>query len=129
MNTDIVIANIRPQNVALSIIVSAGLLILIFELVRNKKLNEEYSWLWMLTAFALLVLSVFPKLLLWLTHSIGAVAPMSTLFFSGLIFLLLIVLHFSTIISKLSNNTRLLSQKLAILELKLKQLSENEHKK
>ncbi|MFH0948008.1 MAG: DUF2304 domain-containing protein [Elusimicrobiota bacterium] len=109
------------QNMFLSIIVSFGLIFIIFELVRRRKLNEEYSWLWMITGIALLILSVFPKFLLWITHLIGAMAPISTLFFFGVIFLLLIVLHFSIIISKLSNNIKTLSQKISILELEIKQ--------
>jgi len=108
---------VNTQNIVLSIIVSSGLILLIIELVRRRKLNEEYSWLWMITGAVLLVLSIFPGLLLFITRAIGAVAPANTLFFFGVIFLLLIVLHYSIVISKLTNNIRALAQKMALLEL------------
>ena len=107
------------SNLLLAIVVSVGILILVFELVRRKKLNEEYSWLWIITAVCLLLVSLFPTVLFWFTKLIGAKIPISALFFLAVMFLLLIVLHFSTVISKLSNNQKTLAQKVAILEQKL----------
>ncbi|MCK9582983.1 MAG: DUF2304 domain-containing protein [Endomicrobiales bacterium] len=107
------------SNLVLSIAVSVGILILVFELVRRKKLNEEYSWLWIVTAVFLFLVSLFPPVLFWFTKLIGAALPISALFFLAVMFLLLIVLHFSTVISKLTNNQKTLAQKVAILEQKL----------
>lgn len=107
------------QNILLGVVFSLGLIIITFELVRRRKLNEEYSWLWMSTGAALFLLSVFPGLLLWLTRSLGLIAPASTLFFFGVFFLLLIVLHFSAVISRLTNRQKELAQRLALLEQEL----------
>jgi hypothetical protein len=110
----------RPRTLALIIAASLCLLVFIFELVRRKKLNEEYSWLWMITGTCLLALAVSPDLLFWITSLFGAGAPTSVFYLLGLLFLFLIVIHYSTIISKLTNDIKSLSQKIAILELKIK---------
>ena len=65
---------IRNQIVALT--VSIGMLILIIELVRRRKLREEYSWLWLLTVSTILLLTVWFGLLKWITHLIGARFPL-----------------------------------------------------
>ena len=72
---------IRNQIVAL--MVSVGMLVLIIELVRRRKLREEYSWLWLLTVSTILLLSVWFGLLKWITHLMGALVPSSTIFYVG----------------------------------------------
>jgi len=96
-------------------VVGIGLLVLIFELVRRKKLREEYSWLWMLTGLAILILAVWHDLLLFITRLIGAALPASTIFFFGVFFLVLINLHYSVKVSKLTDQIRKLTQRLALL--------------
>jgi len=98
-----------------AIAISLAILIVIIELVRRRRLKEEYSWLWLITGVSLLVLTLKYELLVWLTALIGAVLPTSTLFFFGLIFLILIVLHFSVRISALSTQVKNLAQEVAIL--------------
>ena len=104
----------RQQIVAL--IVSIALLVLIVELVRRRRLREEYSVLWILTAVGIFVLAVWYDLLVSLTHLIGAVLPTSTLFFFSLLFLVLLCLQFSVRISKLDEQVKELAQTLALRE-------------
>jgi len=103
----------------LAISLSIGLIILIFELVRRKKLREEYSWLWMLTGAIIFILGIWYDLLVFITHLVGAVLPTSTLFFFGIFFLVLINLYFSVKVSTLSNQIRELAQKQALLESRI----------
>jgi len=105
-----------PRQKTLALIISISLLILILELVRRRKLREEYSWLWLLTGLAILGLSLRYDLLLAATRLIGAVVPVSTLFFFGLIFLMLISISYSVRISRLSLQVKNLAQKLTLLE-------------
>jgi len=100
----------------LAISLSIGLIILIFDLVRRKKLREEYSWLWMLTGVVIFILAIWYDLLIFITHLVGAVLPASTLFFFGIFFLVLINLYFSVKVSTLSNQVKELAQKQALLE-------------
>lgn len=98
-----------------AILTSAGTLLVILELVRRRKLKEEYSWLWIVTAAGMLVLSSWYGLIEKLSQLIGAVTHTTTLFLLGLIFLLLISVHFSTVISRLTQQVRRLTQEIAIL--------------
>ncbi len=106
----------------LAIITSVALLVFIIELVRRKKLREEYSWLWILTGIVIFVLGLWFDLLLSITYFIGAGNPPSTLFFLGLIFLILINIHYSVKISELTNQVKNLAQELAILSSCLEDL-------
>jgi len=92
------------------------LFIAIIYLVKKGKLREEYSWLWLLTGFVILTMAIWYDLLLLVTNLIGAVLPTTTLFIFGIIFLVLITLHFTIKISELTNQVKNLAQKLSLLE-------------
>jgi len=107
---------------AFALVLSIGLLIFIVEMVRRRKLREEYSWLWIITAVTILVLSIWFGLLEWLTYLIGAVVPVSTLFMFGIVFLLIINIYFSMKISTLTTQVKNLAQRLAMLDSYLQEL-------
>lgn len=88
----------------------------IVELVRRRKLKEEYALLWILTAVGMIVLASWYELIEVLTRVIGAVTPTTTLFIFALFFLLTISVHFSIVISRLTEQVRRLTQELAIHE-------------
>lgn len=104
-----------PTQRVFAIVTSLGTLLFILELVRRRKLREEYSWLWILTAAGMLVLASWYGLIERISHLIGAVTPTTTLFLFALLFLLAISVHFSTMISRLQQQVRRLSQELAVL--------------
>lgn len=104
----------EPQTRFIAIGGSLALLIFVVELVRRRRLKEEYSLLWILTALAMLTLSVFVGLLKDITKLIGAIAPSSTLFFFGLLFILAMLLHFSVRISLLDRKVTALVQEMGI---------------
>jgi membrane-associated HD superfamily phosphohydrolase len=98
------------------------MLLLIIELVRRRKLREEYSWLWLMTGAIILLLALWFDLLKWITHLIGAVTPSSTIFLFAFLFLILISLHFSVAISRLADRNKELAQRYALLELELNEM-------
>ena len=109
------------------IFIGIVILIGIVELVRRRKLNEEYSFLWLVIGFIFLLITVFPQLVFDISQFIGTELPINTLFFSSIILLMLLGLFFSLKISILTNRLRNLTQKIAILEHSLKKiLKENE---
>jgi hypothetical protein len=110
------------RNKIVALIFGIGLLILIVDLVRRRKLREEYSWLWLMTGSVILLLALWFDLLKWITHLVGAVIPSSTIFLCAFVFLILISLHFSVVISKLTNQNKALAQQYALLELELNEL-------
>ena len=103
-----------------AIIISFTIFVVIISLVRNRKLREEFSWLWLLTGVVIFVLAVWYDLLVKLTALIGAVAPTTTLFIFSIIFLVLIALHFAIKISQLSDQLKNLAQKISLLEAQIK---------
>jgi hypothetical protein len=100
-----------------AIAISLAILILIIELVRKRRLREEYSVLWILTGIGICILAVWYELLRKITVFIGAVVPTSTLFFFALIFLILLSLQFSVRISALQDHLKELAQRIALLEV------------
>ncbi len=111
---------IRNKIVALA--VGIGMLIVIVELVRRRRLREEYSWLWLMTGSVILLLTLWFDLLKWITHLVGAVTPSSTIFLFAFLFLIFISLHFSVVISRLTDRNKELAQKHALLELDFNEL-------
>ena len=109
------------QQKVFAIIASISIFIVIIYLVKKGKLREEYSWLWLLTGVVILVLVLWYDLLLLLTHLIGAVSATTTLFIFGILFLMLITLHFAIKISSLSDQVKNLAQKLSLLEAEREQ--------
>ncbi len=98
-----------------TIFIAVSIFIVILELVRRRKLMEEYSWLWLLTGIGLITLTLWYGLLVKVTRLIGAAVPTSTLFLFALIFLMFVCLQFSVKISKLTNQVKNLTQELTIL--------------
>ena len=111
-----------PRIQIISILICIFLVAYVFELVRRKHLSEEYSMGWLITGASMLALSVSEGLLKWVSEIVGATLFTSTLFFFGLLFLMVICLHFSIRISALTNQVRKLTQSIGILDLEKKAL-------
>lgn len=91
------------------------LLALIIELVRRRRMKEEYSVLWVATALVLIMLAAWGGALRALTHAIGAISEASTLYFFGLLFVFFLLLHFSIRVSLLERRLTALVQETALL--------------
>jgi hypothetical protein len=99
-----------------SICASAGFLLYILEMVRRRKLREEYSILWLAGSVVILILSLKQDWLVVLSHAVGVVYPPSFLFLVGILFILLILIHFSIAISKLHQMNKKMAQELAMMK-------------
>ena len=104
----------RVQIVAIA--ATAGLFVVLLELVRRRRMLERYAVLWLFCAFALLALSVWKGLLSDLSHAVGIFYPPSALFVIAFGFVLVLLLHFSVAVSKLADQNKVLAQRLALLE-------------
>ncbi len=98
-----------------ALVASAVLLVYIVEAVRRRKLREEYSILWLITAGILLLLSLVRPALVVLARALGIATPVNALFLVGFAFTTLILFHFSTVISRLTRENRELAQHYALL--------------
>jgi len=105
-----------------SIIVSASVMIFVIELIRRGRLKEKYSLLWLLAGIILLVLSASRELLEYLSSAVGIYYPPSLLFLLAFLFLLLITLHFSVVISGLSEKNKKLAQEIALLRQEMQEI-------
>jgi len=94
---------------------SALLLFFVLEMVRRRRLGEPYAILWLLAAFVLLILSIFDGLLDDLAELVGIRTPANALFVVGFGFILVLLLSFSSVVSRLSRENKLLAQELARL--------------
>ncbi len=100
----------------LSIAVSALLLFGVLELVRRRRFLERYAILWLVSALVLLGLAIWKGALEELAQAVGIVYPPNALFLVAFGFVLILLLHFSLAVSRLSDQTKVLAQRLALLE-------------
>jgi len=105
----------RVEVVLLAVIVCG----LIFELVRRKRLMERYAILWLVAGVTVLVLGLWQGLLTTLAHTVGIYYPPSALFAVAFVFVLVMLVHFSMTISRLSDQNKVLAQRLALLQQRL----------
>ena len=99
-----------------------AVLIFVLELVRRKKMKEEYSILWITTAGSMLVFVAWDSLLQKLAQLVGAINTSSLLFFLAILFTIFFLLHFSIKISDFTKAIQVLSQELALLDLEHREL-------
>ena len=105
----------------IGIIISFILLVLIIWLVKRRKLSEEYSIFWMFVGISLLILSILKKILIVFTQLLGFPAPITSLLFFGIIFLICLSLFFSIRISRLQKELLILTQELALLSKEMEE--------
>jgi len=98
-----------------------GTLLFVLELVRQRRLKEEYSLLWLATAIVLIILSVSRPLLDVLANLVGIFYPPSALFLVAMVFVLFILLHFSIVLTRLTQENKETAQQLALLRWQLEQ--------
>lgn len=108
----------------LSAIFAALFMLLVLELVRRRRLKEQYSLLWLFTSFVILVLAVWRDLLEFLAGLLRIAYAPSLLFIAGIVFSLALILHYSIIISRLSSQNVRLAQEVGILHKELKEIRE-----
>jgi hypothetical protein len=89
---------------------------IVLELVRRKRFLERYALTWLFSAFVLFMLALWKGLLESVASAIGIVYPPSALFVIAFGFVLVLLLHFSVAVSRLTDQTKILAQRLALLE-------------
>ena len=104
----------------IAVAVTLGLFLLVFELVRRRRLLERYALLWLLSTVVLLVLAIWSGLLERVSDLAGIEVPSNALFVVGFAFVLALLLHFSLAISRLSDETKVLAQHVARLDHELR---------
>ncbi len=117
-----------PLRVSLVGVVASLLLILIvLELVRGRRLKERYALLWLATGIVLLVLSAWREALNTIAGWLGVTGyPPAVLFAVATLFILLVLLHYSTVLSRLTDENVELAQRIALLEERMSRRNKGE---
>ncbi|HSB33904.1 MAG TPA: DUF2304 domain-containing protein [Nitrospirota bacterium] len=113
----------------LAVVGSVALLVVVVELIRRGRLKERYSLLWLLAGGLLLFLSLSRGILDSLAGLFGIFYPPSLLFLLAFLFLLLITLHYSVVLSGLSEKNRHLAQEVALLRREVEEALKRDTKK
>jgi hypothetical protein len=108
------------QIVAVS--VSAVLFGLVLELVRRRKLTEEYSLLWLLCSIALLVFSIWRDGLHLAARALGIYYPPAVLILVLVFFVFVVSLYFSVVVSRQRQQIEQIVEDLALLDRDLREL-------
>src|SRR5262249_37425951 len=110
-----------PVSIAAAV-ASFLLLVVVFELIRSRRLRERYPLLWLLTGVVLLALSLWRDGLNTIAGWFGVTPyPPALLRADGPLFIIALLLHYSTVISLLSDQNTILAQRLALLEQQLRE--------
>jgi len=103
-------------------IASFLLVLVVLELIRSRRLRERYALLWLATGIVLTVLAAWRTGLNTIAGWFGVRSyPPAVLFAVGILFILVVLLHYSTVISRLSDQNVVLAQRLALLEQQLRE--------
>ena len=105
-----------------SLVVAALVLGAVFNLLRSRRLREKYAALWIIVGILVVVLALFPGILSWLAGLVGVAVPSNLLFFLAIGLLMGVSLHLSLEISRLEDESRVLAENMAMLNLELESL-------
>ena len=117
------------RSIILAVGASLAALLFVLELVRRRKLREEYSLLWLCTGLAMLVVSAWRDLLHGLAAAFGIAYPPNLLFLLAALFSLFILLYFSTVITRLTQENKEIAQEVALLRYELERLRSQEDRR
>ena len=98
---------------------AVGLALYVLDLVRRRRLSEEYSLLWVIATFTIALLGFCTPLLLWVTDLLGILGAASTVFACGLAFALAMLLFLTVKMSRLGEQNHTLTQELALMRHEL----------
>lgn len=113
-----------PLRISIAASVASILLILVvLELIRGRRLKERYALLWLVTGVVLLVLSLWRDGLNTIAGWLGVSGyPPAILFAAAILFVIIVLLHYSTVLSRLDDEKTLLAQDLALLRHRVDEL-------
>jgi hypothetical protein len=109
----------------LSLVCALALLLFIVELIRKRRLREEYALLWIAATLSIAVMSKARGILHYAAQLAGVYYPPMMLFLAAGFFGMVLAIHYSLVISRLSAENRLLAQDVGLLKLEMDELKRN----
>jgi hypothetical protein len=106
-------------DIVLGLVGSVFTLVLLFEMLRRKRLREKYVVFWVLVALSTLAVAACPSILVWVSRLVGVAVPANLLFFVASMLLLAVSLQHSSELSRLEDRTRVLAEEVGLLRLQV----------
>jgi len=106
----------------IGIIFSLTYIAVILVLIHRKKIKEEYSLLWLFSGLVFLIISIWMKVLHLFSFLIGIAYPPAALFLIMLLAVILILIHYSMVVSKMSDQIKTLVQEQGLLKMEIDRL-------
>lgn len=97
-------------------------LFFIIHLLKTKKLNLKYTLLWIFATIILLVVSIFPQIMYEISSVVGIKTPINVALVLAGIFVILIIISITSIVSELNRKLRSLIQEVSLLKKELQEL-------
>jgi hypothetical protein len=116
------------RSIIFAVSASIAALIFVLELVRRRKLREEYSLLWLGTALIMLIVATWRDLLHGMADFVGIVYPPNLLFLLAALFVMFILLYFSIVITRLTQENKEIAQQVALLQRDIDELRAQQEK-
>ena len=110
----------------ISVGVNLSVFCMVIELIRRNRLSERYALLWLLATIVMLVFSFTRGLLHKVASLVGVHYPPSLIFIIAFFFLVVINIHFSMFITRLSRQNKTLAQELALLKEKIDRINNDQ---
>jgi len=107
-------------------VIAALVALSVLELVRRRRLSEDFSLLWVIATVGATVLAFWSGLLTRITHLLGAKYESSVIFFFGILFVLVVLVYYAVKLTELVQEVRRLAQEAALLRLRVEEKEEEE---
>ena len=114
------------RSILFTVIAAGALLLLVIELVRRRKLREEFSLIWLAVGIGMILLSLSRDLLTQISLAVGIFAPTNLLFLAAILFIFCLLLYLSIVITRLSNENKKIVQEIALLKHERTRLEQTE---
>jgi hypothetical protein len=98
--------------------------IIILYFLKQRALNLKYTLLWLLAGVVMGILVIVPELLTAIIHVFGIQDNMNGLFIFCIGFIIMILLSLTSIASRQNRKVRTLTQELAILDKRVRELED-----
>lgn len=98
----------------------------VVEMLRRRRLRERHAVWWLIATSLALIAGLFPNLLIWAASAVGVVVPTNLVFFVSIAILVLVCIQHSAELTDLESETRVLAERTALLELRVRELEESQ---
>ncbi|MBQ6513432.1 MAG: DUF2304 domain-containing protein [Clostridia bacterium] len=93
--------------------------------IRHGRMSLNHSLLWIFVSLILLLFALFPGIAVWLASVVGMELPINMIFLSFSLFSIILFVYLTNVISKEDKINRRLTQQIALLERRIRELEEN----